>query len=144
MSVRAVAASLSMGPLSVPLTWMVSDEASFFTTLAARGRPGTWAVQPTASRAVRTTSAMLRSGMKPLCLSVGLRGVLLVELRRIQKPTCRGLIRFTGLKPISRLTFPTVREFLFAALLLLGPPTGADPVMPGCAGGIAPNPRAGA
>ncbi|KJK43640.1 hypothetical protein UK23_32435 [Lentzea aerocolonigenes] len=36
-----------------------------------------------------------------------------------------------------------MREFLFAALLLLGPPTGADPVMPGCVGGIAPNPRTG-
>jgi hypothetical protein len=29
-------------------------------------------------------------------LAVGLRGVLLVELRRIQRPTCGGLIRFTA------------------------------------------------
>jgi hypothetical protein len=36
-----------------------------------------------------------------------------------------------------------VRELLFAALLLLGPPTGADPTMPGCVGGIAPDPRHG-
>ena len=36
-----------------------------------------------------------------------------------------------------------MRELLFAALLLLGPPTGADPVLPGCGGGIAPDPRHG-
>ncbi len=144
MSVSAVAASLSIGPLSVPLTWTVSVDASFFTTLAARGRPGTWAVQPTASRAVATISAMLRCRMNPLCLPVGSRGVLLVELRRIQRPTCGGLIRFTGPKSIGGLTFPRVRELLFAAVLLLGPPTspswpGADPTLPGCTGGIVPN-----
>ncbi|MEV6718839.1 hypothetical protein AB0M48_43155 [Lentzea sp. NPDC051208] len=36
-----------------------------------------------------------------------------------------------------------MREVLCALLLLLGPPTGADPTMPGCLGGIAPEPRAG-
>jgi hypothetical protein len=36
-----------------------------------------------------------------------------------------------------------VRELLCAVLLLLGPPTGADPVMPGCTGGIVPDPRHG-
>ncbi|MGW6936123.1 DUF7850 domain-containing protein [Lentzea sp. NPDC054927] len=34
-----------------------------------------------------------------------------------------------------------MRELLFAALLLLGPPTGADPAMPGCTGGILPVPK---
>ncbi|MCX2953628.1 hypothetical protein [Lentzea sp. NEAU-D7] len=37
-----------------------------------------------------------------------------------------------------------MREVLCALLLLLGPPPGADPTMPGCLGGIAPDPRAGA
>lgn len=36
-----------------------------------------------------------------------------------------------------------MREWFCAALLLLGPPTGADPTMPGCTGGIAPEPRVG-
>ncbi|WP_394616017.1 hypothetical protein JNUCC0626_40940 [Lentzea sp. JNUCC 0626] len=36
-----------------------------------------------------------------------------------------------------------MRELLCAAVLLLGPPTGADPGMPGCTGGVAPEPRAG-
>ncbi|WP_146771997.1 hypothetical protein [Lentzea atacamensis] len=36
-----------------------------------------------------------------------------------------------------------MRELLCAALLLSGPPTGADPAMPGCGGGIAPDPRHG-
>ncbi|MEV6240814.1 hypothetical protein [Lentzea sp. NPDC051838] len=36
-----------------------------------------------------------------------------------------------------------MRELLCALMLLLGPPTGADPTMPGCLGGIAPDPRSG-
>ncbi|MGW6448774.1 DUF7850 domain-containing protein [Lentzea sp. NPDC055074] len=36
-----------------------------------------------------------------------------------------------------------MRDVFCALLLLLGPPTGADPTMPGCTGGIAPEPRVG-
>ncbi|MET9225014.1 hypothetical protein [Lentzea sp. NPDC003310] len=36
-----------------------------------------------------------------------------------------------------------MREYICAVLLLLGPPSGADPTMPGCGGGIAPQPRVG-
>lgn len=36
-----------------------------------------------------------------------------------------------------------MRELLCAAVLLLGPPTGADPALPGCTGGVAPDPRYG-
>lgn len=35
-----------------------------------------------------------------------------------------------------------MRELFCALLLVLGPLTGADPVLPGCTGGIAPNPSA--
>jgi len=35
-----------------------------------------------------------------------------------------------------------VRELLCALLLVLGPPAGADPTLPGCTGGIAPSPSA--
>lgn len=36
-----------------------------------------------------------------------------------------------------------MRALFCALVLLLGPPTGADPVLPGCTGGIAPDPRHG-
>lgn len=35
-----------------------------------------------------------------------------------------------------------MRELLCAVLLVLGPVTGADPAVPGCTGGVAPNPSA--
>jgi hypothetical protein len=49
-------------------------------------------------------------------------------------------MRFIRPKSITRPTFPRVRELFCALLLVLGPPTGADPTLPGCTGGIAPNP----